>query len=81
MFFNGILALLTDTLLAYENRKLDKQYGTIEEQKNRIAATEGSKDAVVEATVACRELGPMYRYVFAGSVAILSLVMYSSNNK
>ncbi|KEQ89759.1 MFS general substrate transporter [Aureobasidium pullulans EXF-150] len=63
MFFNGILALSLRTLLAYENRKLDKQYGTIEEQKNRIASTEGSKEAGIEANTGVENFGPMYRYV------------------
>ncbi|KAI4715808.1 MFS general substrate transporter [Aureobasidium sp. EXF-10727] len=63
MFFNGLLALFLRTLLAYENRKFDKQYGTIEEQKNRIASTEGSKEAAVEANTGVENFGPMYRYV------------------
>ncbi|KAI5238621.1 MFS general substrate transporter [Aureobasidium subglaciale] len=63
MFFNGLLALFLRTLLAYENRKLDKQYGTIEEQKNRIASTEGTKEAGIEANTGVENFGPMYRYV------------------
>lgn len=63
MFFNGILALSLRTLLAYENRKLDKQYGTIEEQKNRIASTEGSKEAGIEANTGVENFVLMYRYV------------------
>jgi hypothetical protein len=63
MFFNGLLALSLRTLLAYQNRKLDKQYGTIEEQKNRIASTEGTKEAAVEANTGVENFGPMYRYV------------------
>jgi len=63
MFFNGLLALFLRTLLAYENRKLDKQYGTLEEQKNRAASTEGTKEAAVEANTGVENFGPMYRYV------------------
>ena len=51
MFFNGLLAISLRTLLAWENRKLDKKFGTLEEQKNRIAAT------------GVENYGPMYRYV------------------
>jgi hypothetical protein len=63
MFFNGLLALFLRTYLAYQNRKLDKQYGTIEEQKTRIASTEGTKEAAVEANTGVENFGPMYRYV------------------
>ena len=63
MFFNGLLAISLRTLLAWENRKLDKKFGTLEEQKNRIAATEGAKGAGVEANTGVENYGPMYRYV------------------
>ena len=63
MVFNGLLAISLRTLLAWENRKLDKKYGTVEEQKNRIAATEGAKGAGVEANTGVENYGPMYRYV------------------
>jgi hypothetical protein len=63
MFFNGILAISLRTYLAWQNRKLDQQYGTIEEQKSRLAATEGTKGAAIEANTAVENFGPMYRYV------------------
>ena len=62
MFFNGILALSLRTLLAFENRKLDKQYGTVEEQRNRIATSESSKEEMA-ATAGVENYGPLYRYV------------------
>lgn len=58
MFFSALLALTLRTLLAWENRKLDKQYGTLAEQKaNATAATEEQQQEGVE------NYGPMYRYV------------------
>lgn len=62
MFFNGILALSLRTMLVWENRKLDKKYGTVEEQKQRIATAEEASGKV-EAVSAVENYGPLYRYV------------------
>nr|POE47914.1 putative transporter [Quercus suber] len=56
MFFTTLLAFSLRTLLAWENRKLDKKYGTLEAQRER-ADTESSSDVAME------NYGPMYRYV------------------
>ena len=64
MFFTAFLALSLRTLLAYENRKLDKQYGTLEEQKSRLALAEGTSEKDnVQAAAAVENYGPLYRYV------------------
>lgn len=62
MFFTTFLALSLRTLLWWENKKLDRQYGTIEEQKARAAVAE-SRGEKVENMVAMENYGPMYRYV------------------
>lgn len=62
MFFNGILALSLRTLLAWENRKLDKKYGTVQEQKHRIA-TAAEASGKVEAVSGVENYGPLYRYI------------------
>lgn len=46
----------------WENRKLDKKYGTVEEQKQRIATAEEASGKV-EAVSAVENYGPLYRYV------------------
>lgn len=53
MFLFCILSLLLRTLLAWENKKLDKKYGTIAEQKRG----EHVQDISLE------NYGPMFRYV------------------
>lgn len=66
MFFTTLLALGLRTLLAWENRKLDKKYGTVEEQRRRAATAveEGGKgQAEAEAAQGVENYGPMYRYV------------------
>jgi hypothetical protein len=62
MFFTTFLAFGLRTLLWWENKKLDRQYGTIEEQKARAAATE-SRGEKVDNMTALENYGPMYRYI------------------
>ncbi|KAJ9241795.1 MFS transporter [Paecilomyces variotii] len=58
MFFTAFLALLLRTLLVWENKKLDRTYGTREERAAR--AGEDDKDAQNYAEA---NYGPAYRYV------------------
>lgn len=58
MFFTTLLALAFRTLLSWENRKLDKKYGTLEEQRAR-ARVEGEEIQ----TRAVENEGPTFRYV------------------
>ncbi|KAK5131528.1 hypothetical protein LTR08_000855 [Meristemomyces frigidus] len=62
LFFTTLLALGLRTLLAWENKKLDREYGTIDEQRARAAGgvDEGAK---VQAEQGDENYGPMYRYV------------------
>lgn len=62
MFFTTLLAFGLRTLLWWENRKLDRQYGTIEDQKARAAVAE-QRGEKVENLTAVENYGPMYRYV------------------
>jgi dipeptide/tripeptide permease len=59
MFFVALLALSLRFLLAFENRKLDRRYGTVEEQK---ANAEASQDTDVQSQ-GVENYGPLYRYV------------------
>lgn len=61
MFFTSLLVIGLRTLLWWENKKLDKEYGTLEEQRAR-AATAANTDEKGEAH-AVENYGPMFRYV------------------
>ena len=61
MFFNGLLAISLRTLLAWENRKLDREHGTLEEQKARAAADPSAKE--ISTVVASENYGPAYRFI------------------
>jgi dipeptide/tripeptide permease len=58
MFFTTLLVIGLRTLLWWENKKLDKEYGTLEEQKARATAVSDGKGSM-----AVENYGPMYRYV------------------
>ncbi|KAH7091054.1 major facilitator superfamily domain-containing protein [Paraphoma chrysanthemicola] len=63
MFFFCFLSLLLRTILVWENKKLDKKYGTLAQQKlaRQESATRGEmKD---ESEVAVENYGPVFRYV------------------
>ena len=49
------------TLLAWENKKLDQKYGTLEQQK--AAREEAAMRGEAVHQVATENYGPMYRYV------------------
>jgi len=63
MFLVAILAFALRCILVWENKKLDKQYGTLEEQRARLATAEGSEKDAVEASAGVENYGPMYRYI------------------
>lgn len=57
MFFTTLLVILLRTLLAWENKKLDRKYGSISQQK---LGTRGGED---NGEVAVENYGPLFRYV------------------
>jgi hypothetical protein len=64
MFFTTLLVCGLRTLLWYKNKQFDKQYGTLEEQKARLAAAErDNKEGGKGEAVAVENYGPMFRYV------------------
>ena len=58
IFFNGLLALGLRTLLAWENRKLDRKYGS----KSEVLAARGRAEDK-EGAEAEENYGPAFRYV------------------
>jgi hypothetical protein len=66
LFFTALLALALRALLVWENRKLDRQYGTTEEQqravdeKKRSSAVSGKEGLMV----GVENYGPLFRYVY-----------------
>ena len=64
MFFNGLLALTLRLLLVWENRKLDRKWGTVAEQDTRAAIAVGVHEGKAGNSVVGNEnYGPRYRYV------------------
>lgn len=63
LFFTTCLAFGLRTLLAWENKKLDRKYGTLEEQRARAAAAADGENAKAQAEHGLENYGPMYRYV------------------
>ncbi|KAK3674519.1 hypothetical protein LTR78_005605 [Recurvomyces mirabilis] len=62
LFFTTLLAFGLRTLLVRENRKLDREHGTLEEQRARAAvAVDSDEKASVQQGV--ENYGPTYRYV------------------
>jgi MFS family permease len=62
MFFTTLLVVGLRTLLWWENKKMDKQYGTVEEQKVQ-AASATNASAEKRTATAIENYGPMFRYV------------------
>jgi len=60
MGFTTLLAITLRFLLVLENKKLDRTYGTLKEQKTRRAQEIGGKHLEVEAG---ENYGESYRYV------------------
>jgi hypothetical protein len=66
LFFTAFLALALRTLLVWENGRLDRQYGTIEDQQ-RVADERkraSTADAKEPAAVGVENYGPLFRYVY-----------------
>jgi hypothetical protein len=65
LFFTTLLAGALRLLLGWENRKLDRKYGTLEEQRSRAAhaAAAGDGELKAEMELGLESYGPMYRYV------------------
>ncbi|KAF2083777.1 MFS general substrate transporter [Saccharata proteae CBS 121410] len=61
LFFTTFLALGLRTLLAWENKKLDRQYGTLEEQRQRRYS--GDKSGDQHDGVGVENYGPRFRFV------------------
>lgn len=61
MFFFCLLALALRTLLVWENKKLDRRYGTVAEQ--RLAMEEAESRGQAEQEIGVENYGPLFRYV------------------
>lgn len=63
MFFTTLLAIGLRTLLWRENKRLDKKYGTLQEQRARLAAEHGDGTVHAKDETGIENYGPMYRNV------------------
>lgn len=61
MFLFCFLSILLRTFLAWENKKLDRKYGTIAQQK--LAVQEAAARGDGKGEVGVENFGPMFRYV------------------
>ncbi|KAF2147311.1 uncharacterized protein K452DRAFT_348077 [Aplosporella prunicola CBS 121167] len=61
MFFTTLLVLGLRLLLVWENKRLDRKYGTVEEQRARLENEGDAKGAAQPQ--ALENYGPMFRYV------------------
>jgi hypothetical protein len=61
MFFFCFLSLLLRTVLAWENKRLDRKYGTVPQQK--LAMQEAATKGEEKGDVAVENYGPLFRYV------------------
>lgn len=62
LFFTTLLALALRTLLVLENKKLDRKFGTLKEQRARTASAEDDGKPGAEPS-GVENYGAMYRYV------------------
>lgn len=60
MFFTTFLVIVLRTLLVWENKKLDKKYGTLAQQKQAAQEAAGGE---TKNEVAVENYGPLFRYV------------------
>jgi len=59
MFFTTLLVISLRTLLAWENKKLDRKFGTLEEQRQQKERVQGqAKEETAE-----ENYGATFRYV------------------
>ncbi|KAI9697525.1 MAG: hypothetical protein M1820_007791 [Bogoriella megaspora] len=63
MFFTTLLAFGLRFLLVWENKKLDKKYGTLVEQDQRAAVGDHASSEKAAAEVAEENYGPRFRYI------------------
>lgn len=65
MFFASFLAILLRVVLVWENRRLDRQYGTIAQQKQAMGGGQEREEAAGKTAkgVAVENYGPMFRFV------------------
>lgn len=63
MFFTTFLVIVLRTLLVWENKKLDRQYGTLAQQKMAMQEARQGGAGRVEEQVAVENYGPQFRYV------------------
>jgi hypothetical protein len=61
MFLFCLLSLLLRTLLSWENKKLDRKYGSVAQQK--LAMQEAASRGETKGEVGLENYGPMFRYV------------------
>lgn len=61
MFFFCFLTLLLRTILVWENKKLDRKYGTVAQQRQAIHEAQARGESKGE--VAVENYGPLFRYV------------------
>jgi cyanate permease len=61
MFLFCVLALILRTMLAWQNKKLDQEFGTLEQQ--RAAMEERAARGEAKSVVAEENYGPSFRYV------------------
>jgi len=64
MFFTTFLVLTLRTLLWWENKKLDKKYGTLDHQRTQLEETKRqSSTSEGREEIGVENEGPMFRYV------------------
>ncbi|KAF2495737.1 MFS general substrate transporter [Lophium mytilinum] len=65
MFFTTLLVISLRTLLVWENRKLDRQFGTLEEQRaaTEMAVRNEDSKAGADEGAGLENYGPSFRYV------------------
>jgi cyanate permease len=61
MFLFCLLSLLLRTILAWENKKLDRKYGSVAQQ--RVALQEAAARGEAKRETGLEDYGPMYRFV------------------
>ena len=61
MFFTTLLVITLRTLLAWENKKLDRKHGTVAQQKQAMHEAEARGEGKQE--IAVENYGPLFRYV------------------
>jgi hypothetical protein len=61
MFLFCLLSLLLRTILAWENKKLDRKYGSLAQQ--RVALQEAAARGEAKRETGLENYGPMYRFV------------------